>query len=211
MSSPDRTGNRPVQVITETTRQQFIDRISEAYARDYLTEDEFEQRLDNANSAHDLRQLRRLVHDLPEPTGQGRSSASEPALASPHGEFLPQGNYELAQYAPAEHDTVVCVFSGSDRKGGTPARTIRSINVFGGADFDFRGAQLLPGSTYTVDCIAVFGGADIKVPKGVNVEVHGMGIFGGFDGATQRADPRAPTIKVRGFALFGGVDIKIKD
>ncbi len=190
--------------ITESMRQRFVDRIAEAYAGDYLTEQEFEQRLDTANKALDLRQLRRLVADLPEidPT-----AAAVPAAR--RRDSLAQGTSTRPSYE--ESDTVICVFSGSERKGGTPALHTRSVNVFGGSDFDFRDAELQPGSVYTIDCVAVFGGVDIIVPKDVNVDVRGFGIFGGFDGTSFKGDPNAPTIRVNGFALFGGVDVKRKE
>lgn len=204
MSNPPRTGFD----FTESMRQQFVDRISDGYARDLLTETEFEERVEAANHASDLRQLRRLVADLPE----GIRSAPTPAT------------HDSAEYSPAHrpsyhpvytnveaNDQVLCVFSGSERKGGTPALNTRSVAVFGGIDFDFRGATLQPGATYTIDCTAIFGGIDIIVPRGVNLDVRGMGVFGGFDGGSHRGDPEGPTIRVRGFALFGGVDIKVKD
>ncbi len=206
------TGERSGYTISETIRQQFVDRITNGYANDYLTEDEFEDRLDRANAATDLRQLRRLVADLPEAIAQG-ASATGVASSGTSGRSLalPQGNYEIAQYVPNESDTMVAIFGGSERKGGTPARVTRSINIFGGSDLDFRRASLLPGSCYTVDCTAVFGGVDVIVPNGVNVEVKGVGIFGGFDGTTRRVSDEAPTVRVQGIAVFGGVDVKVKD
>lgn len=207
MSAEERRGYE----ITETMRQRFVDRIAEAYAGDYLTEEEFEQRLETANKALDLRQLRRLVADLPEidPSAAGVPAARRRDSIAPRS--AGQRSYDVARAAPEESDTVVCIFSGADRKGGTPALHTRSVNVFGGSDFDFRGAELQPGAVYTIDCVAVFGGVDVIVPKDVNVDVRGFGIFGGFDGTTHKGDPNAPTIRVHGFALFGGVDVKRKD
>lgn len=196
--------------ITETMRQRFVDRIAEGYAGDYLTEEEFEHRLETANKASDLRQLRRLVADLPEidPSAAGVPAARRRDSLAPEQTARP--SYDIARAAPEESDAVVCIFSGSERKGGTPALHTRSVTVFGGSDFDFRGAELQPGAVYTIDCVAVFGGVDIIVPKDVNVDVRGFGIFGGFDGTTHKGDPNAPTIRVHGFALFGGVDVKRK-
>ncbi len=206
------TGERSGYAISETMRQQFIDRITNGYAHDYLTEDEFEDRLDQANTATDLRQLRRLVADLPDAISQGATAVGAASSGAFTQELtLPRGNYEVAQYVPQESDTMVAIFGGSERKGGTPARMTRSINVFGGSDLDFRRASLLPGTCYTVDCTAVFGGVDIVVPNGVNIEVKGVGIFGGFDGTTRRVSDEAPTVRIQGIAVFGGVDVKVKD
>lgn len=62
----------------------------------------------------------------------------------------------------------------------------------------------------TVQCVAIMGGVEIKVPEGVSVEIGGLGIMGGFSGKSQKSPrPGAPVVRVTGLALMGGVDVKL--
>jgi hypothetical protein len=58
----------------------------------------------------------------------------------------------------------------------------------------------------------MWGGVDVIVPPGMNVECHGVGILGGFDqtGEGQPRDPTAPTLRVTGVALMGGVEVTVR-
>jgi hypothetical protein len=49
------------------------------------------------------------------------------------------------------------------------------------------------------------------VPEGLNVEVHGVPLFGGIENKTTgEYIPGAPTLHIRAFVLFGGLEIKHK-
>ena len=98
---------------------------------------------------------------------------------------------------------------GASRRGAwTPARHNFGLAIMGGTELDFREAILGPGVT-EVRVLAVWGGVEIIVPPGMNVETHGIGIMGGFDHFTERAttDPDAPTLRITGFACMGGVEV----
>ncbi|MFP4510401.1 MAG: DUF1707 SHOCT-like domain-containing protein [Spirochaetota bacterium] len=195
--------------ISERIRQEFVDRISDGYSHDYLTEEEFEQRLDDANKATDVRQLRRLVADLP------AAETTMPALNSGADSLRLQSGEEpgflVTNTPPHETDNVICVFGSSERSGsGSLAKKTSSVTVFGGTEFDLRKTALVPGQEYVIDCVAVFGGVEITVPPGVNVVASGTGIFGAFEGVSHSAGSDRPTVKVKGFALFGAVEVAVK-
>jgi hypothetical protein len=105
-------------------------------------------------------------------------------------------------------EIVVAIMGGASRRGQwTPARKNFALAIMGGAELDFREAVLGPGVT-EVQVFAMWGGIEIIVPPGVNVESHGIGIMGGFDHFTELAsDPDAPTLRIAGFACMGGVEI----
>jgi hypothetical protein len=195
--------------ISERIRQEFVDKISDGYSHDYLTEDEFEQRLDDANKATDIRQLRRLVADLPAADNKAPAlSGGTDSLSTQSAEEL---GFLVTNTPSHETDKVVCVFGGAERGGsGSLAKKTSSITVFGGTDFDLRKTAFVPGQEYVIDCVTVFGGVDIIVPPGVNVIVSGSGIFGAFEGVSHSAGPDRPTVNVRGFALFGAVEVSVK-
>ena len=80
----------------------------------------------------------------------------------------------------------------------------------GGVDLDLSEA-FLPPEGLTIDIVTMMGGVDIIVPDGVNAEVNGIPVLGGFDNKTGgRRMPGAPTLRVRGLAVMGGVDVKTK-
>lgn len=191
----------------ERFREEAIEKLSASYARDHLTQSEFEERVEHATAAANHEELRKLLMDLPV------VSAPDPPVTA--GTTMPdvrQKTQIVADADSARESSLIAVFSGADRKGvWDPPRTLNVVAVFGGSDIDLRDARI-PAGGIKINVIAMFGGVDIIVPDDLNVEVSGAGIFGAFDGKNHRgsSDPRTPTVRVDGIALFGGVDIKIK-
>lgn len=80
--------------------------------------------------------------------------------------------------------------------------------MFGAAELDLRDA--LPSPDAQLDVFTAFGGVEITVPQGWQVNLSGLPLFGGFENATAKdtLSPDAPTLEVSATALFGGVEIK---
>jgi len=185
------------------TRQVTIDALCEHFANDVMGVEEFERRIDSAHRAATVAELKELLRDLP--------GSDLPAPVSEGPAPTPAARHAF-RMAPAgqvrERDIVVAILGGASRRGAwTPARKNFAFTMMGGAELDFREALLPPGVT-EVQVFAMWGGIEIIVPPGMNVESHGVGIMGGFDHLTDVApDPNAPTLRVTGFALMGGVEI----
>jgi predicted membrane protein len=83
------------------------------------------------------------------------------------------------------------------------------VSLFGGTKVDLRQAH--PGEMkMRMDVTSMFGGTEILIPEGWDVDIHGLPIFGGFEDKTA-ADvvaSGAPVLDVHATALFGGVEIK---
>ncbi|MFP4113549.1 MAG: DUF1707 SHOCT-like domain-containing protein [Spirochaetota bacterium] len=192
----------------ERLREHVIEQLSTGYSRDFLSEHEFEQRLETATAASDHSELRSLLVDLPlagAPNPPAVSGSESPAWRT--SETFPINTGEVS-----DESTVIAIFSGSDRKGlWYPPKTLNVVALFGGSDIDLREAVFPPGGL-KITAVAMFGGVDIIVPEGINVEVSGAGIFGAFEGKARKEPPipGAPTVRVDGIAFFGGVDIKYK-
>ena len=107
-------------------------------------------------------------------------------------------------------DNVFCLFNGV--KADLSGKVFRGAEInaiFGGVDYDLRGAVIEPDSAIKVS--AVFGGVDIIVPEGVKVKVKSNSFFGGVENKSRRPakdDENVITLYVSGLALFGGIDIK---
>ena len=57
---------------------------------------------------------------------------------------------------------------------------------------------------------ALMGGADIRVPEGLNVELSDFAFMGGNDSklGDERPDPGGPTLHLRVISIMGGTDVK---
>jgi hypothetical protein len=111
--------------------------------------------------------------------------------------------------APKKQD-LVAIFSGSDMAGEFLApRRLDSVSIFGGANIDLRKAAI-PADGMEIEVAAIFGGCTILLPAGVNPEITGMGIFGGFNKPRASYGSSGPRLRINGVALFGGVDIRIQ-
>jgi hypothetical protein len=80
-------------------------------------------------------------------------------------------------------------------------------STFGDVKLDISRAILMKNTEIYVS--SVFGNAQIIVPKGVNVELKGIPVFGSFtEEHPGEVNPYAPTVRVNGSCLFGNISIK---
>jgi uncharacterized protein DUF1707/cell wall-active antibiotic response 4TMS protein YvqF len=121
---------------------------------------------------------------------------------------------ELPDEAPARprrspKRLTIAIFSGVERRGRwRVSRRSFVLSLFGGSDLDLRHAEI-DSDVVTIVVFDIFGGTDIYVPEGVDVDMGGFAIFGGVDEHGTDKPPRhgAPLVRVRAFALFGGTDV----
>lgn len=127
------------------------------------------------------------------------------------------------------------LFGGRLNRSGDPlargGRRVGQFTMFGGADLrprtdDFRGGWIaavfggfeldlrecdstVPEST--LDALCLFGGGEIRVPEGWEVELSGLPLFGGFGSDVKRGDDAGPPkhlLKVHCVAMFGGLSVE---
>jgi hypothetical protein len=82
--------------------------------------------------------------------------------------------------------------------------------IFGGIVLDLRAARPVPDGA-AINVTALFGGADILVPRGWRINVRSTPIFGGVDDKTSHDGPPpadAPELRIVAVTIFGGVAIK---
>ncbi len=84
-----------------------------------------------------------------------------------------------------------------------------AVAVMGGCDMDLRRAEI-EGPEIEITAVAFWGGIDILVPEGFDVELRGFSFMGGRDLRLRDVPivPGSPRIVVRGFAIMGGIDVK---
>jgi len=188
------------------TRQVTIDALCEHFANDIMSVEEFERRIDAAHAAQNADELKDLLRDMP--------GGDLPAVSQPAAVPAPQSQYTVTSTANVkENGFIVAVFGGSVRRGRwSPARNIYAISAMGGVELDFRDAAMGPGVT-DLKIFTVFGGVQVVVPPGLNVESQGIGVMGGFEHSGDNVfapDPHAPTLRITGVACMGGVEITVR-
>ncbi|WP_455382607.1 LiaF domain-containing protein, partial [Salinispira pacifica] len=157
----------------ERAREEVIEYLSSQYSKDVIDEEEFERRVELAHSADRVNGLVSLVVDLPESQELiNRITAPVPAGRDTYGAQAPasRGQQEFREAEPGSTRTLMAIFSGSDLRGHFEVpQTVNCLSVFGGSRIDLRDA-ILPAGDVHIHAVALFGGTDIIVPEGVNVE-----------------------------------------
>lgn len=177
--------SEPAVRASDAEREQTVARLRDATAEGRLTLDEFSQRVEEAYAAKTHDALESLTTDLPTPVAAAPASRRKPRRFT------------------------ISIFGGIDRKGRwRVARRHWVVSMFGGSDLDLREASL-EGGEATISIIDVFGGTDLYVPDGIEVDFNGFGLFGGADehGGDLPPRPGAPLLRIRAFSMFGGTDV----
>ena len=95
------------------------------------------------------------------------------------------------------------------RGAGWSAGAVKVVNVMGGSDLDLNDAELA-GDYVEMTVFSLMGGASIRVPDGLNVEVSDIGFMGGnsVEIGDERPDPGGPTLHLKLISIMGGSDVK---
>jgi hypothetical protein len=178
----------------DDARERAVERLSIHYARDQLTLEELESRLERAYAARTTEALDAVLAGLPALSPTSAQAAATPAAKAPRGR------------------TYVAVMSGVVRRGAwlVPKR-INAFAFMGGVELDLREAQLSSGVT-EIGVLAVMGGVVVTVPPNVRLECDGFAFMGGFEDQLKQpasGDPNAPVVRLTGFAFMGGVEARV--
>lgn len=192
---------------TTAARTNTIDLLSEHFAQDHLSLEDFEKRVGEAHRANTVEALQALLSGLP--TGNVPATLDEhsgTSLAPRVGASVPAGRVK-------DQDRTVAVFSETKRLGRwIPARENHIVAAMGSAVLDLREALLGPGET-TFKCITFFGSIEVIVPEGMYVECAGSAVLGSFeqhDYSPASMDPDGPVVRVEGMAVLGSVEVQFR-
>ena len=182
----------PALRASDADREHTADLLRRAAGEGRLDVDELEERLSTVYATRTQRELDALVADVVAPEDRNR----HPRVPVKRG----------------ADDTrwLVAVMSGHDRKGRwRVGSNLNVINVMGGSDLDFNDAEFAD-DVVTVTVFSLMGGANIRVPEGLNVEISNFGFMGGNDAdiGDERPDPGGPTLRIRLISIMGGTDVK---
>ena len=100
--------------------------------------------------------------------------------------------------------------SGHSTKGRWRiGRKTNAVAVMGGCDMDLRRAEI-EGPEVEITAVAFWGGVEIVVPEGFDVDLRGLSIMGGRSLRLRDVPivPGSPRIVIRGFAIMGAIAVK---
>jgi len=184
---------------SDADRDQVATLLSTAYAEGRLSRAEHDERIDQLMAAKTFDDLLPITQDLV-------------IVGPPSPVATPQSSSRFAIDTTgqnSESDKMIAIFGGVTRKGRWRVRkNTHALALFGGMDLDLRDA-IFEARVVEISGFWCFGGLDIKVPEGIEIQDQTAGIFGGTD-VRDVGDPSpgAPTLVIKGVSLFGGVSIK---
>jgi class 3 adenylate cyclase len=173
--------------VADADRDRTVALLREHVVDGRLTLDEFSERVGLALQARTQGDLQSALSDLP--------AAAEPQPAESR--------------RPARR-TFIGVMSGSQAKGRwRVGERTRAIAVMGGCDIDLRQAEI-EGPEVVITAVAFWGGVNIIVPEGFEVELEGFSFMGGRNLRLRNVPrvPGSPRIRIRGYSVMGGIDIR---
>jgi len=175
----------PALRASDADRERAIVLLREHAVAGRLTLEEFTDRMSAASRAVTKAELDELTRDLP--------AAPAPVATSRRG--------------PTRF--VVALFGSSEREGRLRVRgRVACLAAFGSVDLDLRRATL-EGEAITIVAIAAFGAADVYLPEGIEVDLHGFSLFGhkGLRGNDPPPLPGTPLVRVWALSLCAGIDV----
>jgi hypothetical protein len=176
---------------SDDDREQTAEQLRQAASQGRITVDELEERLQAAYAARTHGELVPIVADLP-------ASRERPAGRLP------------VRRGEGGTRWLVSIMGGHDRTGHwriAPRLTV--VNVMGGSDLDLHEAELADDEI-VITVFSLMGGADIRVPDGLNVEVSQFAFMGGngVELGPSHPDPGGPVVRIRILSIMGGTDVK---
>lgn len=194
------SGNEPAKLApprpARAHRDRVIERLSESFAEDRLSVEEFEHRVELAYSAATSFELDHLIGDI------GAFSV-EPAVSHQ----LP------ARVVDTGSMRVSAIFSSSERSGPiTLPERLEVVAILGSIELDLRSAVFASPLT-TIDVKVYFGSVELTLPPGMQVDVVADSVFGGVTVSardrSRTSTPAGELARVTGRVTFGSVQIDV--
>jgi class 3 adenylate cyclase len=189
--SPRPQAGRLAERVSDADRDRTVTQLREHVVEGRLTLDEFSERIGRALQATTRADLDAVMKDLP----AGATSRPEQS-----GVPAPRKSRRWHVAVMSGHQT-----RGRWRIGGKTT----AVAVMGGCDLDLRRAEI-EGPEVEITAVAFWGGVQIIVPEGFDVELRGFSFMGGRSLRVRDVPivPGSPRIVIRGFAVMGGVEVK---
>lgn len=194
----------------EFEREDVVQKLCAAYARDQITTGQLEAKLETVYKSQDRKQLLTVLEGLPAMTiarlGEASAAPVSPsafiasaATTSGSGTGLQKGEKRYA-----------AIFSSIEKQGAwNPAPKIDARIVAGNILFDFRAATI-PAQGIDLDVDVAMGDVKILLPPGLGADVDCSTFMGSVSDKSRPPLPGAPTVRVTGNAFMGSITVITK-
>ena len=194
----------PARLAVTDAREQILEQLSDAFAKDELGLEEFEARVDRAYQASTEQDLRVLVEDL--------SVAAAARALSPGAELaVPSAAATSLAGRSEPAPRVLALLGNVERRGRFQVPNgYRATSVLGNIELDLRDVSLPDGVT-EIYVRAVLGNIEIVVPPTLPVECEGSGILASFaelNRVPAEGSGNGPRLRIVGLAVLGNVEIR---
>jgi hypothetical protein len=181
---------------SDADRERTAELLRYAAGDGQLSMDELGDRLDDAYAARTRAELARLTGDLQAPG----AVAAEPA----------GGSGLTVRRGPGGARWLVAIMSGCERSGRWRlSERVTSINFMGGSELDLTDAELA-SDRVELTVYSIMGGAEIRVPAGLTVEVSELALMGGNSVKLPTRRPGSgPVLFLRLVSVMGGAEVKL--
>lgn len=200
----------------EIEREDVVQKLCAAYARDQLSTGELEARLERVYKSADRAQLQTVLDGLPaiQIVRLGEApvpvvDVAPPAYQPPERAERDRGRGRGRGYGPGEK-RYAAVMSEIKKEGAwTPTPVIVAVTVMGGIVLDFRETQVPIGG---VDIYAdvIMGSLKVILPPGLPADVDCSTFMGTVHDKSKAGVAGAPTIRITGGTVMGDITVVTK-
>jgi hypothetical protein len=182
---------------SDAEREHATDVLRVAASEGRLNVDELEDRLASVYNVRTRTELDRLIADV-NPDRLGHGQVTPGTRGGP-----------TVQDGPGGERWVISIMSGHERGGRWrigPRCTV--LNFMGGSDIDLNDAELADPVTQ-LNVYSIMGGAEVRVPHGVDVQVTNFALMGG-NGVklgNEVTPAGGPIIRIRLVSIMGGTGV----
>jgi hypothetical protein len=194
-------------------RERAIEALTNLFAEDRISMDEFESRLDRLYKAGTPEELDQLTVSAPVRAADRGAGALDTSSVF---DSMPRSQMALEPVRPSEVaplDRMLVIMGETKRLGEwTPPRRLEAFVLMGTVTLDLREARLAPGIT-EIHVTAIMGEVKVLVPPTIRVEGHVSAIMGSFsDQSADHADaPRGvPILRLTGTAFMAEVGVRVR-
>jgi len=179
---------------SDADREQTAETLRHAAGEGRLTMEELEERLHLTYESRTHGELQKLTADV--------RVVGRPGAAPESGVVVRKGEGGTGW--------LLSIMSGHDRKGRwRVGRSLKVVNFWGGSDLDLNDAELADDYV-EMTVVSIMGGAEIRVPDGLNVELSEFAFMGGNDIklGDERPSSGGPTLRLKVVSIMAGVSVK---
>ncbi len=189
----------------EAERQCVIDRLTDAFAADTITMDEYERRASAVSAATSLDELQRITYDLP---AQARHPSNTDRRPGGSGGGIDNSIIGATPVMTA------CIMSDRTMTGDwLSSDQVSSFTVMGSTRLDLRDADL-PAGPIRIEVFTLMGDTRIIVPPDLPVHLKAFAFMGDSKAGRevrQKTGGARSWVEISGFVMMGSLTVRATD